>query len=390
MTRVAALEAEVRQLRRQLARSEQALARGERLQALGQLMSGVAHELANPLTAVIARAALIASAETVEEAHAHAACIEDQGRRATKIVRNLSAFARRRHTERGPVSLNDVVRAVVDMHGHQLATARIDVRLALAADLPLVEGDGHELERVLLNLVINAQHAMVRAHGGGRLTLATHVRDGVVRLAVTDDGPGIPAEIRDQIFEPFFTTKGEDGTGLGLAICRDLVAAHGGRITAESGDGAGTTMTIELPRRAGAPPTAPPAGPIARAGLPPATRGRLLVVDDEPDIAELVAALLRRRGYQAEHVHSAAAALARVRAEDYHGIVTDVRMPQMNGEEFWQVLRRERPALARRTIFMTGDHADPAVTARLEATTQPHLTKPFGADELDEALSSLR
>jgi nitrogen-specific signal transduction histidine kinase/CheY-like chemotaxis protein len=387
--RIAALEAEVRQLRRQLARSEQALARGERLQALGQLTSGVAHELANPLTAVIARAALIASAESMEEARAHAACIEDQGRRATKIVRNLSAFARRRRTERGPVSLNDVVRAVVDVHGHQLASGRIDLREDLASDLPAVEGDAHELERVLLNLVMNAQHAMVRASGAGRLTLRTRAGDGVVRLSVADDGPGIPADLHDQVFEPFFTTKGEEGTGLGLAICRDLVAAHGGRISVESRDGRGTTMVVELPRRAGAAPAVPRATADARAGRPPATRGRLLVVDDEPDIAELVAALLRRRGYQAEHVHSAAAALARVRAEDYHGIVTDVRMPQMNGEEFWQVLRRERPALARRTIFMTGDHADPTVTARLEATAQPHLTKPFGADELDEALSSL-
>jgi two-component system NtrC family sensor kinase len=386
--RIEALEAEVQQLRSKLSASEQALSHGERLQVLGQLMSGVAHELANPLTAIIARSALIATAETVEEARRHAASIEEQGRRATKIVRTLSSFARRRTSTRNPVSLNDIVRAVVEVHGYRLTAAGIELVQDLEPDLPLVDGDPHELEQVLLNLVINAQQAMVHAHGRGRLAIRTESARETVRLVVEDDGPGIPPDVLPQIFEPFFSTKGEEGTGLGLAICRDLVAAHQGRITAKPGQSTGTTMVVELPSLSDRPSV--PATPETPAVASPTGCGRMLVVDDEPDIAELIANLLRRRGYDAEPVHSGAVALARARIHDFHGIVTDVRMPEMSGEELWQALRRERPALARRTIFMTGDHADTVLAATLEATSQPCLTKPFGADELDEALASLQ
>ena len=387
-SRVQALEAEVRQLRRKLAQSEEALSHGEKLQALGQLISGVAHELANPLTAIIARAALISTADTVEDARRHAVSVEEQGQRATKIVRSLSSLARRRAEAHSLVSLNDVVRAVIDVHGYQLAEGNIDVVQELDPELPEVTGDPHQLEQVLLNLITNAHWAMVHAHGRGRLSIHTCARDEVVRLVVADDGPGIPPHVLAHAFEPFFSTKGEEGTGLGLAICRDLVTAHGGRIMVESTDGTGTTMVMELPRFRGSGPL--PLVEAAPMTHTPGVRRRILVVDDEPDIAELIAHLLVRRGYDAEDVHSGAAALTRLRAQEFDGIVTDVRMPGMTGEELWQTLRREAPALARRTIFMTGNHADPAITAMLEATGQPFLTKPFGADELVDAVAMLQ
>jgi two-component system NtrC family sensor kinase len=358
----------------------------QKLQALGLLISGVAHELANPLTTIVARAAMIARAATLEDAQRHARTIEAQADRVTRIVRNLSSFARRRPQTRAAISLNEVVRAVAELHGYHLAAQHIQLVLALVPDLHPVEGDLHELEQVLLNLVMNAQHAMAEAHGRGTLTIRTTNGEEVVRLAVEDDGPGIPPERLERIFEPFFSTKGEQGTGLGLAIVRDLVKHHGGRIRVESQVGAGTRMVVELPRfRA----PAAPDPELDAAGRRPGVRGILLVVDDEPDIAEMVADLVRARGYEAEHVVSAAAALARLRTGEFRGVLTDLRMPAMDGAQFWEVLRRDHPDLARRTIFMTGNHAEPETAALLESTGQPCLPKPFESEELDAALRTL-
>jgi nitrogen-specific signal transduction histidine kinase len=384
--RVKALETEVRQLRRRLGISERARARSEKLHALGQLISGVAHELANPLTAIVACASFASSAKTLEDARRHAATVEEQGQRATRIVQALSSFARRRAATRAPVCLNDVVRAVIDHHGVQLTASDVDLIEDLENDLPPVDGDPYELEQVVLNLVVNAHHAMVHAHGRGRLTIRTRSTDTTVRLMVEDDGPGIPRTVMTRIFEAFYTTKGENGTGLGLAIARDLVNRHRGRIWATSDASAGTTMTIELPRL-GDHSVRPV--PTPTDGHRPVAPRTILVVDDEPEFGELLAELLCRRGYETEYVESAAAALRRLRERDFDIILTDLRMPRMSGEDFWQTLRRQHPALAKRTVFMTGYYAACETAAIVAALEQPCLTKPFRASELDELLASL-
>jgi nitrogen-specific signal transduction histidine kinase/CheY-like chemotaxis protein len=386
--RIGALEAEIVQLRRQLTISERALSQSEKLKALQQLTCSVAHELANPLTAMIARAVLIGTVPSLEEAARHAAIIEEQGKRATKIVRNLSAFARRRAVTRAQFSLNDVVRAVVDVHGYQLRAANVEIVADLETEPGGVEGDPHEVEQVLLNLVANAQYAMIQAHGRGRLTFRTRSNPTGVRLLVEDDGPGIEPDVQERMFEPFFTTKGEDGTGLGLSIARDLVAAHGGRLWVDSAPRAGTRMWIELPRV-----PAPAAGVVPQPPLtdvrPDVPRGRVLIVDDDVEVGLLMADLLRSRGYETEYVRAGEEALARLRARRYDGLLTDLRMPDMGGDELWRTLAREQPELASRTIFMTGYYAAPETTAVLDAIGRPYLQKPFRSDELDEVLAVL-
>jgi nitrogen-specific signal transduction histidine kinase/CheY-like chemotaxis protein len=383
--RIRALEAELEDLRRRLAAAEELRAHDEKLRALGQLISGVAHELANPLTAVAARAALIRTTATLESARAQARVIEAQAERATGIVRNLSSFARRRRDERAACSLNDVVRGVLEIHGYQLEASAIEVVEDLEADAALVEVDRHQIEQVVLNLVLNAQHAMAEAHGQGSLTLRTRTEGDVVRLDVEDTGPGIPADALPQIFKPFFSSKGEGGSGLGLAICQELVRRHAGTIRVHT-SGAGTTITIELPRATVA---AGARGPAAAGGIVERPKGAVLVVDDDGDIGELIAAVVRSFGYDAEHVRSAMDALERVRGRPFWAVVADLRMPGMDGADLWRVLAREQPVLARRTIFMTGDHAEPDTAARLEATAQPFLAKPFRWEELDEALATI-
>jgi signal transduction histidine kinase len=220
----------------------------EKLKALGQLVSGVAHELNNPLTAILGRVSLIQRADSLDAARRQAERIKEAAARAAKIAKGLSTFARSHPAERGPLNLNDLVRWATDFQEYQLAVDNIRVETELDPNLPAIIGDHHELEQVLINLMLNAQHAMVAAHGSGCLRLSTRRSGAWVELRVQDDGPGIPAELLPKIFEPFFTTKpvGE-GTGLGLSIVQEIVAGHGGKVSVESSEGNGATIVVALP-----------------------------------------------------------------------------------------------------------------------------------------------
>ena len=231
-----------------LLRSHQAqLQHTEKLKALGQLVSGVAHELNNPLTAVLGRAALIEKAESIAEARRQAGRIKEAAARAAKIAKGLSTFARNHPPERGPVNVNDLVRWATEFQEYQLAVDNIRIETDLESELPPIMGDHHELEQVLINLMLNAQHAMVAAHGSGTLRLTTRRVGEWVQLRVEDSGPGIPPEILPRVFEPFFTTKpvGE-GTGLGLSIVQEIVTGHGGKVWVEPAGG-GATVVVAFP-----------------------------------------------------------------------------------------------------------------------------------------------
>lgn len=221
----------------------------EKLKSLGQLVSGVAHELNNPLTAVLGRAGLIERAESLAEAQRQAGKIREAASRAAKIAKGLSTFARSHPADRGPMNLNDLVRWATDFQEYQLAVDNIKVETDLDPGLPAIIGDHHELEQVLINLMLNAQHAMVTAQGSGALRLATRWAGEWVELRVEDDGPGIPPEVLPRIFDAFFTTKpvGE-GTGLGLSIVQEIVTRHGGKVRVEPPEsGKGTIVIVALP-----------------------------------------------------------------------------------------------------------------------------------------------
>ena len=219
--------------------------------ALGQTVSGVAHELNNPLATILSYAERLSQRTTLEEpVRRGLETILCESERAARIVRNLLTFARKRQTTRAMVDVNQVVRETLALRAYEQRVTNITVIDALAAGLPNVFADGHQVQQVLLNLVINAEQAMLSANGRGILVMRTwHDADQEsVILEINDDGPGIPDDLQPKIFEPFFTTKEVGkGTGLGLSVAYAIVQEHGGRIRLESRPGIGASFYVELP-----------------------------------------------------------------------------------------------------------------------------------------------
>ncbi|PYM84798.1 MAG: hypothetical protein DME13_11925 [Candidatus Rokuibacteriota bacterium] len=382
-----ALEEHNRALEETVRQRTERLLQSEKVATMGSLLAGVAHELNNPLTVLSAQAQLLG--ETQDPAlTARAAKIRQAAERCVRIVRNFLAFARQRAPERSPTLLGDVVRGTLELLAYELRVDGVEVTVDLAPDLPVLWVDPHQLHQVLVNLVANAHHAL-RRHPPPRRVAVVARHDaarGRVRLEIADIGPGIPADVRAKIFEPFFTTKpvGE-GTGLGLSLCRDIVTDHHGTIEVDSEPGRGTRFVIELPVE-----TAPPAPATSAAAAPPAARpGRVLIVDDEPAVAEALSEAIRREGHEVDIAGNGAEALDRLAARPYDLIVSDTKMPVLDGESFYRELAKRQPALRERIVFLTGDVLGREKREFLEGTGAPFLTKPCDLDELRRVIARL-
>jgi nitrogen-specific signal transduction histidine kinase/CheY-like chemotaxis protein len=366
LTALKAAEAEI-------ARQREALYQGEKLTALGSLLAGVAHELNNPLAVVAGYAEILRETAPDEATRSRALEVHEAAERCARIVKTFLAMARQRPPQLGPVALPGVIAAALELAAYGLRTAGVAVEVDIAPGLPRVWGDGDQLHQVLLNLIVNAQQALVQVQAPRRLAVRARHAGGEVVAEVEDNGPGMPPEVRKRIFEPFFTTKPQGvGTGIGLSICHGIVAAHGGRIEVETDEGAGTLVRVGLPTvpelRS---PSAEPASSL------PAARGRVLVVDDERAIAELVAVTLRRDGLEAETATSGRAALARLARGGIDLVVTDLRMPDLDGDRLVTALRATCPGLASRLVLITGDVLSAQTGETVRAAGLPVLEKPL-------------
>ncbi|PYP77167.1 MAG: hypothetical protein DMD35_16095 [Gemmatimonadetes bacterium] len=362
------------------------LMESDRLAAVGELVAGVAHEVNNPLSSISAFAQLLLRDEELAPMHREwIEVIRAETTRASQVVKDLLTFARRSEAQREPLDLHGVISRTLRLRQYQFAEAAVRVKLELAPDLPAVLGDARQLQQVCLNLVTNAVHAMT-AQGGGTLTVRTSHTDDSVVLEVSDTGPGISPGVRAHVFEPFFTTKGEgEGTGLGLSVSYGIVKAHGGAIEVANTGPDGTTFRVKLPSasvRAGAritPINVPM--PVIRS---PLAGIRLLFVDDEPTLRSGMEAFGRLRGFTVVSASDGLDALTQTRAIGVDAVVCDLRMPRMDGYAFHDHLREERPGLAARTVFVTGDVVSSEPPESL--LRQPLLAKPFTFDQIEEAV----
>jgi PAS domain S-box-containing protein len=361
----------------QAQRQQETLLQQEKLAAMSTMLASVAHELNNPLATILLQAELVGEdvrggplAEPVTE-------IVQAAARCERLVRQFLTLARQHPPERTAVALNTLVAETVELLAYAFRVDNVAVHLHLDEHLPLLWGDPHQLQQVLLNLLSNAQQALHAAPGAREVTCTTQYDPAQhqIRLAVADTGPGIPLPLQGRIFEPFFTTKPPGvGTGLGLPLCQGIVAAHGGTLEVTSALGAGATFQLTLP--VGAMPVPRPAAPGAAAGH--AVRGgTILVVEDERSLASGLARLLSRDGHTVDTVANGRLALAKLDERAYDCILCDVRMPELDGPSLYRLLERQHPHLCRRCIFLTGDTLEPATQAFLEQSGAPCLAKPF-------------
>jgi CheY-like chemotaxis protein len=241
--------------------------------------------------------------------------------------------------------------------------------------------DPGQIQQVLLNLIVNAEMEMKLAHGKGKLTITTKKSDNTIKICVKDNGPGIKPEVMDKIFDPFFTTrKVGEGTGLGLSLCYGIVAEHKGKIYAESQPGKGATFIIELPVVTEvAPPK--PAKPVVKKSQK-AVKARILVVDDEQVVRDIVNRVLTGEGHKVETVDNAVNALKKIESQKYNLILVDIKMPGMNGVELYKRIQKIDKSLARRVVFITGDVMGADTEKFLSGTKVAHIDKPFNAEQL--------
>lgn len=403
LARRAAEEMEEEQRQREKEITERMLLQSEKLAALGQVVAGVAHDLNNPLASVLGLAELAVRRQDLPPQTREAlTTIAAEAERARKVVRNLLAFAREHEPERVPTDVNDVVRRTLALRGAELRHSNLQVVEQLDDTMPETLADGHLLQQALLNLILNAEQAMIETHGRGRLLVRSAYlpqtgarRSGpTLRLEIEDNGPGIPPDRIGHVFEPFFTTKPVGkGTGLGLSLTFSIVEQHGGVIWAESLPGAGARFTLELP-------LVPVSGlAAARATQAAPFRGlfagrRVLLADDEAPLRLIAREVLEGEGCIVEEAATGQAALDILVARDFDLVVSDVRMPDLGGFEVYRLACSERPSLTGRFLFVTGDVASGETADRLTATGCAYLEKPYHVAQLvlkaSQVLQTLR
>jgi signal transduction histidine kinase len=382
-------------------RLEQQLRQSEKLSALGQMISGIAHELNNPLAVIKGYLDLILSHHPLHEhTRSDLQKVAHESSRATKLVRNFLSFAREQPTHRAAVDINQLVERVVELRRFDLRATAVEIRLELTPDLPPALADAEQIQQVLINLINNAVQALSETshHSrAGLVRLRTDRVNGTVRLFVEDDGPGVPKHLESKIFEPFFTTKEVGkGTGLGLSIAHSILSEHRGRVYYQASPLGGACFVLELPVANVQAPEhpAPPAPAVpapttstAQPKAPPLPPANILILDDERALAEMLGQMVHHLGHRGTLCCSPLEALERLAQEDFDLILSDYRMPVLDGQQFYRRVAQLKPRLAPKIIFLTGDALNEETHGFLSSIDNACIIKPFQLGVVESAVN---
>ncbi len=396
----------INELQRTLRRVEDQqvqLVQAEKLAGLGELMAGISHELNNPLAVVTGHAELLLMDGSLETAiRERLEKMRGEAHRAKRLVESLLRIARGEEARREPSDLNTVVTQSISLLQFLLDQNRVRLELDLADELPSISLDPFQVQQLIFNLVNNARQAMMEVPEGERcLQVATLLESQVsqsddskgraVLLRIRDTGPGIHPDHLGRIFNPFFTTRlAEGGTGLGLSICHRIVQEHRGAIQVSNHPEGGALFEIRFPVNGGL--LRPVLEPVVTESLPRAghASGRVMVVDDESGVRELLKEMLGIAGYSTTLVCDGQEALDALASDpEPDVIVLDLKMPVMDGQQFFERLKVKRPQLVARTLFLTGDTLSREARSFLASSGQPCLSKPFTYEELCSGVDAL-
>lgn len=364
------------------------LAISSRLASVGEMAAGIAHEINNPLTGVVGFSSLLMQRDLPEDISKDITMIHEGASRVASITNRMLAFSRQHKPEKSVVDINEIIKTTIDMRRYELETNNIRLHTEFESDLPHTVADAGQLQQVFLNIILNAETEMIQAHGMGTLTLKTEKVGDMLRTIIADSGPGITDEVSDRIYDPFFTTRDVGkGAGLGLSVSYGIIQEHNGRIDFRSEPGQGAEFVVDIPiitRESqlafDVPETETPV--ISRAST-------VLIIDDEEVVRQFVIEVLKQDGHRIEISVDGETALDRLKNETFDVILLDIKLPGMNGIELYRKLRKIRPDLLAKIIFVTGDVLGTETTEFLSKTGASYLTKPFSVYMLRRALAEV-
>ena len=367
------------------------LRRAEKLSALAQLIAGVAHELNNPLAVVMGYSQVLAKKSNLDKkTEANLLRIFHESERASKIVRDLLAFARPTDPQKTPINVNRLVSDVLENEQANLKAAGIQVEMRLTEELPETMADRNQIQQVLINVIGNAIYAVSARPQPRILSIASEETGNYLRVIISDNGAGLPQDIIGKIFDPFFTTKPlGKGTGLGLTISNSIIQEHRGKLLAENRSTGGARFTVELPIIPCASAATENRQRVPTPASRPQGKGAVLIVDDEPGIVEVLTEILSDAGHTVAAATNGQEAIERIAGQSFDVIVSDMRMPGMDGVKFFEMLKQSNEPLAHRIIFVTGDTVSPETREFLESTGNLWLSKPFNVHQVTEAVDEL-
>ncbi|MGZ7030050.1 MAG: hybrid sensor histidine kinase/response regulator, partial [Terriglobales bacterium] len=361
-----------------LRRTQEQLLQSEKMSAIGQLISGVAHELNNPLTAILGYAQLMENEPLNDRSRDFVAKLFKQAQRTHRLVQNLLSFARQRKPEKKQVNIRRIIDDTLALRDFDLNLHNIRVLCDLQDELPAVVADAHQLEQVFLNIINNAVDAMLEHARGGTLSVKCYSRDARVCIEFHDSGPGIREP--NKVFDPFYTTKAVGkGTGLGLSICYGIVKEHGGDVMALNHPDGGALFRVSLPASASLAVEAPQEAPPR---LPP-LRGRILLVDDEEAVLEFEREALAGAGAEVVAISSGEQAMERLQNEKFDAVLVDSAMPGgSTGIDLYRWVAVNLPGQEKNIILAVSNIRDVETRRFLAETLMPHIEKPFQVADL--------
>lgn len=368
-------------------RLEQQLMQSEKLAAVGQMVSGVAHELNNPLTAILGVSDLLRERTTDGASQRQLQLIHNQARKAAQLVQGLLMFSRPSQHKSRRVHLAELISRAIELQKTESEARHITVEMHATPDLPPIEADPQHMTQVFVNLLTNAQDAITSVRDHGRISVQIGSSNGQQEILVDDNGPGIAADVRSKIFDPFFTThRTSGGSGLGLTICLVIVKEHGGTIEAQMSPAGGARFRILLPSVEGEPMAMKNSSGTARGQL----RGRsILVVDDEDGIRELVHEGLSAQGAMVETVETGAEAWKRLTSRSYDLVLCDSNLGDGSGVQLFERIASSKARQAPHFVLMTGELLDAKQISDWEKKGVSALQKPFQLGELVALLERL-